>query len=63
MGRELFLLRGGVVVWRGVIEVTARSGVRTTRDCFNEAWRRALSEGAVVGDDAGRIQFRSSAPE
>jgi alkylated DNA nucleotide flippase Atl1 len=63
MGRELFLLRGEVVVWHGVIEATERSGVRTAHDCFNEAWQRALSEGAVTADDSGRIQFRSSAPE
>ena len=63
MGREVFLLREEVVVWKGVIETTDRTGVRTTRDCFNEAWQRALSEGAVRPDDAGRIQFRSSPPE
>jgi len=63
MGRELFLLRGEVLVWHGVIEATERSGVRTTLDCFNEAWQRALDDGAVTADDAGRVQFRSSALE
>jgi hypothetical protein len=62
MGREIFLVRGDLVVWRGIVETTEQGGVRSTRACFDEAWQRALSEGAVTPDDAGRIQFRLSPP-
>ena len=61
MGREIFLMRGEVVVWQGVIEAPGGAEVRTTRECFEEAWQRALRAGAVTADEAGAIQFRSSA--
>ena len=62
MGRQIFLMRGDTVVWQGIIEATGRGVARTTRECFEEAWEQALREGAVTVDDAGAIQFRSSAP-
>jgi hypothetical protein len=63
MGREIYLVRGDVVVWSGVIEGTEGGEVRSVREYFDEAWQRALSEGAVIAEDAGTVQFRSTAPE
>lgn len=63
MGREIYLVRGDVVVWSGVIEGTEGDEVRSGREYFDEAWQRALSEGAVIAEDAGTVQFRSTAPE
>jgi len=63
MAREIFLVRGDTVVWQGVIEATGRGVARTTRECFEEAWRQAMREGAVTAEEAGAIQFRSSAPK
>lgn len=60
MGREVFLIRGNVVVWSGVIEAAEGREIRSTRDCFEDAWKRALSEGAVTPEDAGLIQFRTT---
>jgi hypothetical protein len=60
MGREVFLIRGNVVVWSGMIETAEGREVRSTRDCFEDAWKRALSEGVVTPEDAGRIQFRTT---
>jgi hypothetical protein len=44
----------------GVIETAEGREVRSTRDCFEEAWKRALSEGVVTPEDAGSIQFRTT---
>ncbi len=55
--------RDGVVAWKGVIEILERGEVMTTRQYFEEAWRRALSAGALTTEDADRVQFRFSAPE
>jgi hypothetical protein len=63
MGREVFSVRDSFVAWKGVIETLERGDVMTTRQYFDEAWRRALSAGAVPAEDADRVQFRFSAPE
>jgi hypothetical protein len=63
MGREVFLVLDGIAAWSGVIEAPERGDVLTTCEYFDEAWRRALGAGAVNAQEAGRVQFRFSAPE
>ncbi len=62
MEREVFIVRDGAVVWRGLFRGTAKDGDCTTQACFKEAWGRALQEGAVNPADAGQVRFRFSPP-
>ncbi len=64
MGREVFIVRDGAVVWRGLIppSVAKNGGVLSAQQYFEEAWRQALKDRAVAADDAGAVQFRFSAP-
>ena len=59
--REVYIVRDGRVVWCGVVGPT-RGEAMSTRERFEEAWRRALAEGAVTAADAGVAQFRSYTP-
>lgn len=62
MEREIFIVRDGAVVWRGVIKPAIKGGASAaTREYFEEAWRQALVAGAVAAADAGNVQFRISA--
>ena len=62
MEREVFMVRDGAIVWYGVVG-GGKGEIRSARECFEEAWRRALKEGAVVEADAGIVQFRSLKPD
>jgi hypothetical protein len=55
------MVRDGAVVWCGLVGGGAE--IRSARDCFQEAWRRALQDGAVTEADAGVVQFRSHKPD
>jgi hypothetical protein len=59
--REVFLVLDGSVVWHGRVG-GAGGETQTTRERFEEAWRRALQAGAVNAADAGAVQFRSYLP-
>ena len=63
MSREVFMVRDGVVVWRGVVGAGRSGEIVSARDCFEEAWRRAVQDGAVSEVDAGAVQFRSCPPD
>lgn len=56
------MVRDGAIVWYGVVG-GGRAGIGSARECFEEAWRRALAEGAVIEADAGIVQFRSLKPD
>ncbi len=60
MGREVFLVCDGAIVWRGVVKAVSRDSLVSTRDLFEEAWRLALQQKAVAPEDAGRVRFRFS---
>lgn len=61
MAREIFIVRGSDVVWRGTIAPAQLEA--STREYFEEAWRRALQAGAVDTRDAALVQFRSLPPQ
>lgn len=61
MRREVLIMRFGQEVWRGWLNQPTPLGA--TADYFCEAWRRALTEGAVVEADAGLVQFRFACVE
>jgi hypothetical protein len=61
MGRAVFLVRDGAIVWTGV--VGAGGEVVSAREHFEEAWRRAVQDGAVNAFDAGVVEFRSYKPD
>jgi hypothetical protein len=57
MQREVFIVRGQDILWRGEAQGAS------TQDYFAEAWRRALAAGQVAPMDAGIVQFRFSSPD
>jgi hypothetical protein len=57
------MVRDGVVVWRGLVGAGRGGEVVSARDGFEEAWRRAVQDGAVSEADAGAVQFRSCTPD
>lgn len=59
MAREVFIIRDRTVVWRGDVAADNKSNA-STRERFQEAWRRALNDGAVTELDAGFVRFRFS---
>ena len=61
MEREVLLVRDGVTVWQGRIALGEKSAPASVQDYFAKAWQTALAAGAVVADDAGRVQFRLAA--
>jgi hypothetical protein len=63
MGREVFLVRDGAVVWSGRVGAGVRGEVVSARECFEEAWWRAVKDGAVNEADAGIVEFRSYKPD
>jgi hypothetical protein len=61
--REIFIVRDGAVVWRGIIRPPTKAGApASTLDYFQHAWMRALQESAVQERDAALVQFRLSKP-
>ena len=62
MVREVYLVLGGAVVWHGRIGAPG-SEAQSARERFEEAWRRAVQDGAVTAADAGAVQFRSCTPD
>jgi hypothetical protein len=62
MEREVFMVRNGAVIWRNRVRPPLKNGVASAQEYFEEAWRRALSDGAVSDGDAGHVQFRTTAP-
>lgn len=62
MEREVFMVRDGAVVWRGLVRGRRENDITSAQEYFQEAWRRALSEGAVSDAEAGQVQFRISGP-
>lgn len=63
MKREVFMVRDGAVVWFGVVGADKGREIQSAREHFEEAWRRALQDGAVTAADAGIVQFRSYKPD
>lgn len=62
MEREVVMVRDGAVVWRGLVRGAKKNDITSAQEYFEEAWRRALKDGAVSDADADRVQFRISAP-
>jgi hypothetical protein len=58
MEREVILVREGVAIWRGYVKAPSANTPASARDYLDLAWRKALDEGAVTTEDAGRVQFR-----
>ncbi len=62
MEREVVMVRNGAVVWRGLVQGARKNDISSAEEYFNEAWRRALQDGAVSDADADQVQFRISGP-
>ena len=63
MERNVILVLDGAVVWYGAIAPPHGVEIQSQRERFEEAWRRALKDGAVTESDGGRVQFRSYMPD
>jgi hypothetical protein len=61
--REVFVVREGAIVWFGAVGAEHGRATLSARERFEEAWRRALQDGAVTPADAGIVQFRSYKPD
>jgi hypothetical protein len=61
--REVFMVLDDAVVWYGLVGADKGTEVQSARECFEEAWRRSLQDGATSEADAGRVQFRSYRPD
>lgn len=56
------MVQNGAVVWRGLVRGPKENDITSAQEYFQEAWRRALEEGAVSDADADQVQFSIAVP-